>query len=250
MNIKKSGSNASWNQLPLEARKQLETWLFDDCFNYEKVLDLARSQLGYTGSLSSLKRYYSRLARERVIATFTDSQKHVAEIEAAKTSAGQLRNAGLKIMAQLFLRQVVEKPDNVRQWGWMARLLLQSEENEIKKRAAAEYHELRCQSLQLARERFRFNVVEQAYSILPQLKALEQARKSPQQTRIEELARLRAIKRIIFGKELPPEPPESADPAGQALIEAEAGRMIEEDRRARAAKAAAGGEVSTDAPDQ
>src|ERR1700729_1751528 len=98
--MNKAGSNASWKKLPPAARQKLESWLLDDDLGYQDVLERARLELNYTGSISSLRRFYSRCAHTRVMDAFTESAKQAQEIEHAHATTEQLRNASLKVMAQ------------------------------------------------------------------------------------------------------------------------------------------------------
>lgn len=205
--MKKSGANASWNELPPAAREKLAGWLFDDRLNYRTALARARKEFGYKGSLSSLVRFHQRASRERrVITGFADALAQTKEIEGTEAGTDQLRKAGLKVMGQLFLRQVTEAPDEVRQWGWLAKLLLQSEENEIRQRTATEENERRREALKLARERFEFDVIEQAYRALPELKALERARSAKTRSRFASNRYMNELRRQLFGRAVEPLP--------------------------------------------
>jgi hypothetical protein len=236
MNIKKSRSDASWNQLSPEARQALETWLFEDRLSHEQAHARAQTELGYTGSIASLKRFYSYLARERIVAGFPDSTAHARKIERSHASTEELRNAGLKVMAQSFLQQVTESPQQVKQWGWLARLLLQSEENEIRRSFTVEHHALRRQSLQFARERFEYDVIEKAHKIWPMLRDLDQARNAPKRHKYAYSASVIAIKQLLFGVRSRANHPDG--PEANAAIEAEADRILAQMEKREAAKQA------------
>ena len=65
--LKKTKSDARWNQLSPEQVQTLDKWLFDDKLSYIKILPRAQKELGYKGQLSSLKRFYKRRQQERVL---------------------------------------------------------------------------------------------------------------------------------------------------------------------------------------
>jgi hypothetical protein len=196
MITRKTRSDAAWHSLTPEARDQIESWLFDEHLSYTDAFAKAKTELAFPSSLSSFKRFGFHLAQERVIRQFADSGKQARAIEKAKTSEDQLRNAGMKVMAQTFLHQVVQSPENVRDWGWIAKLLIQNNENQIRERAAVEQQKLRSESLALARQRFEFKAAKAALKLAPMMNEItveEEAR---------ELARIEDIKRRLFGKEI------------------------------------------------
>jgi hypothetical protein len=106
----------------------------------------------------------------------------------------------------------------------MARLLLQSESNEIKYRLKQEENEIRRQELAFAREKFHFDVMAQAQKALPELQALEEANLP----RYEKNRRMNALRRSVFGPRIPEPLPESEEE------EAEMARQKEIDDAERA----------------
>ena len=103
------------------------------------------------------------------------SQEQVNRIRDTPGSAEELRAAGMKVVAQLFLRQVVQAPEQVKEWSRLAKLLLQSESNEIRFRLKREENELRHKALEFAREKFHYDILEEGKKILPQLQELWEA---------------------------------------------------------------------------
>ena len=65
--MNKVRSDALWNKLSPESKEVLDKWLFEDNLRYDDILAQAKSQLGFEGSLGSLKRYRYRREQERVL---------------------------------------------------------------------------------------------------------------------------------------------------------------------------------------
>ncbi len=63
--MKKARSNAKWATLTAKQTATLEQWFFDDKLSYVEVLERARKEFGFSGSKSSLQRFYRRLRQER-----------------------------------------------------------------------------------------------------------------------------------------------------------------------------------------
>src|SRR6266478_8832981 len=95
-------SNASWNGLSPKQKRSLETWLFDEKLGYQKTLERARKELGFKGSVSSLRRFYSRTAQERLLAGFTEAEELAEAVDGAPVSTARLRSSGMKIVGQMF----------------------------------------------------------------------------------------------------------------------------------------------------
>jgi hypothetical protein len=145
----------------------------------------------------------------------------------------------VKRLARRLFERVKEAPDAVQELGALAALLLKSEENELRRQLKGEENAIRRECLEFAKERFRFNVVEEAQRVLPELQELAEARKDPQLAKYEEARRVNGIIRRLFGNNLPeplhPESPEEEEAmarAEQAREEAKA----QEERMAAASR--------------
>ncbi len=225
--MKKARGDAKWNHLSTKQREALEQWLFEDKFTYEATLEKARQELGFKGSVSSLRRFYGRTAEERMLRGFVQSQEQVKQIKEAPVSAEELRAAGMKVVAQLFLRQVVQAPEQVREWSRLAKLLLQSESNEIRFRLKREENELRHKSLEFARERFHYDILEEGKKVLPELQKLWEAGL----TQYERNARTNNLRRRMWPeiKKLPDLLPENEEEEKQMAAQ----KLIDDAERAK-----------------
>jgi hypothetical protein len=219
MNMRKQRADAKWNLLNDEQRDLLEQWLFEERISFDAALDRAQQELGFQGSVSSIRRFHEHVAGERTFRNLVVSQEQIEQLGNAPVSTASMRAAGMKVVAQLFFSAVMQSPERVREWSGMARLLLQSESNEIKYRLKQEENEIRRQELAFAREKFHFDVMEKAQKALPELQALEEANLP----RYEKNRRMNALRRSVFGPRIPEPLPESeeeeAEMARQKVID-------------------------------
>jgi hypothetical protein len=209
--LKKVRSNATWNGLSGEKRATLEHWLFEEGLSYNAALERAKSELGFKGSKSSLRRFYEHARSERLLSGLTYTGNLARTVEESDVSVERLRSAGLKLAAEMFLRTVASAPGNTKEWAPLAKLLLQAERNESWRRIKEEENEIRERSLELARERFQYATINRAMKALPELNELDEARRDPELTELEENKRINDIRRGMFGPNIPgvlPETPE------------------------------------------
>ena len=122
-----------------------------------------------------------------------ETQEDAEAIEASPANAGLFRSASMKLMGQLLLRQVRETPGEVKEWSALAKLMLWSEDIELRRQLKKEENEIRRENLAFAKERFHFNVVRRAEKVLPELQELAEARKDPKLKEYEENKRINAI---------------------------------------------------------
>jgi hypothetical protein len=199
-------SNAKWNSLSAENKKLLETWLFDEAISYKAAWERAREQWQFPGSLSSIRRFFERRARERTLADLADAGTEARAINETKVQTAELKNAALKVVARLLLKQVTEAPGKVSDWAVMARLLLRNEANENQARLQGERNAIRVAALELDRERFRENSVFNAMDHLPAVRKYEEARNDTSLSEYEVNAHMNKVRRSIFGDAAVPMP--------------------------------------------
>src|ERR1700722_3132817 len=205
--MKKVRSNASWNQLTPKQRERLDRWLFEENLSYAAVLPKAKSELGYKGSQTSLRRYYERRRQERLLTDLKEVGRDMMEVRELDANPDVSRKASMQMLGAYLFRVLREAPDKVKEWAPVANLLVRNEYNEIVREAKAREHQIREKAMAFAREKFELNTTERALKALPKLKELAQARKDPQTKRYEEYARLNQIRRMMFGagEEVQPE---------------------------------------------
>lgn len=64
--------DSRWGRLNKEQRELLDQWLFDGGLAYKEILERAKTELGVTASLSSLKRYRKWAAQRHLLHQLTD----------------------------------------------------------------------------------------------------------------------------------------------------------------------------------
>src|SRR5580704_18572657 len=105
--MKKQRADAKWNELSQEQLETLEQWLFEERITYQVAWERAQQELGFTGSVSSLRRFYEHMSRERTLRSLGVSEESAEEIDNASAGTATLRAAGMKLVAQLFLNGVM-----------------------------------------------------------------------------------------------------------------------------------------------
>jgi hypothetical protein len=223
-------SHAKWNGLSKKQRNTLEEWLFEEKMGYTKAWERAKKELGFTGSLSSLRRYYSRTEGERMLAGFEESARMMASVNNAPADAESLRNSGMKVAAQVFFRLVRERPDELKAWLPLARLLAQCEKNDSWRAVKDEENEIRKAALQFARVRFQYDAIDAGMKSLPKLIALKQARDRAEMTIYDDNKMINDLRRRLFGDGLHDMLPENEEEeANPEIIK----RRCEEGQRRR-----------------
>lgn len=201
--ITKVKSTALWNQLSAAHRQTLEDWLFEQRLSYQKAWQRATRELGFTGSISSIRRFYQRAARERQLAAFTHAAKHVKQIRAAKVNTSDLCAASLKAAGMLLLQQITQSPDQFKHWLPLARLLQRHEESEHRRQALVEANALRQRRVNLACEQWQFDAIEQGQKVLPELQAIARAKRTPLESAEAHRAfkqKIKDIRMALFGR--------------------------------------------------
>ncbi len=186
---KKIRANAAWNGLSDEQRGTLERWLFKENLGFAQALERARKELGFAGSMASLQRFYHRRAESRMLDELA--------ADAGGPDEKTARSAGMRAVGRIFLKQVTDNPDAAKEWTGLAKLLLHSEENELRRAAEAEKNEIWRNGLALAREKFEFDAAEAA------LKQLANSADLDAEELAREKARVLAIRKRLFGRDLP-----------------------------------------------
>lgn len=188
--MKKIRSDASWAELPAEHLKKLDNWLFDEGLSYADALPKAQSEIGFKGSLASLKRYYQCRSKERVME------------QAAQESPGDvnaLRVANIKMAGVYAYQQLLEAPEDVKKWGPALKLMVDNDHNEALRELRSEAHEIRREALAFAKEKYHCELIERAMRALPALLELREARKDPNLKRYEHNARWNKARVMMFG---------------------------------------------------
>ena len=214
--MKRVKSHAQWNKLSPEQLKQVDQWLFTEKLRYDEVFKRAKAELGFEGSESSIKRYSLRRQKELTFERFENLQDNLVALSNAPADPKEIHAGAAKLMEGYLFQQLQESPDDVEQWGPVARLLMQNNFTEMLREAKANEHKIRHEAMAFAKEKFEFDVVEKALKALPELRELEEARKDPRIKRYEENARWNRVRRALLGADAKLRP-ESAEEEAQML---------------------------------
>jgi hypothetical protein len=184
--MRKLREDSAWNQLATEQRETLESWLFDENLGYAKTLERVKQEFGLEGTISSLGRYYRRRARERQVEELVEAQASANELNDLPVSAASLREAAVKLVGKVALKLATEKPAEVEQLVSFTKLLLASDDNDIRRAR-----------LKLAQQYFDYEATAAAQKELPHMRAYLEAAGYDDSMSYEE--KMERVHRILFG---------------------------------------------------
>src|SRR5580692_8724678 len=121
--MRKTKSDALWNALSPEQLEILDQWLFDENRSYAEVWPRAKNELGFKGSVASLKRYYARRRQERTLLLFKDLQKDLTVLNEAATDTSSLRAGAMKLLSAMLFQWMTDAPEKVKEWAPLAKLV-------------------------------------------------------------------------------------------------------------------------------
>jgi hypothetical protein len=159
--MRKIRSNSHWNELTAEQRDLLERWLFDEHLGYDGALERVKSEFGLEASRTSLCHYYQRRSRERQMADLVQAQAMSEAVAVPKLNTDAMRSAAVKLIAKSTLKLACERPDQLKELGSLAKVLLLSEDNDIRRGR-----------LELEQERHRFETTADLSEEIPKLARL------------------------------------------------------------------------------
>ena len=158
--MRKMRDDSTWNKLTSEQRETLEIWLFDENLGYAKTLARVQEEFGLEATIASMGRFYRRRARERQVEELVEAQAAADALNELPVSVASLREAAVKLVGKAALKLVGEKPQELEHLVSCTKLLLASEDND-----------LRRSRLKLAEKCFDFEATAASIKELPQLRA-------------------------------------------------------------------------------
>ncbi|MBE0542279.1 MAG: hypothetical protein IH623_12910 [Verrucomicrobia bacterium] len=158
--MRKMRDDSTWNQLTPEQREMLDSWLFDENLGYAKTLERVQQEFGLQTTIASVGRFYRRRARERQIEELVEAQAAADELNDLPVSVAGLREAAVKLVGKAVLKLASEKPAELEQLASFTKLLLASEDNDIRRAR-----------LKLAEKYFDYEATAAAQKEWPQLRA-------------------------------------------------------------------------------
>jgi hypothetical protein len=184
--MRKMRDDSTWNQLTSEQRETLESWLFDENLGYAKTLERVQKEFGMETTIASVGRFYRRRARERQVEELVEAQAAASELNDLPVSVASLREAAVKLVGKAVLKLATEKPEELEQLVSFTKLLLESEDND-----------LRRARLKLAEQYFHFEATAASLDELPKIRAyLDVIGDDPSLSHDEKIKR---VQMIMFG---------------------------------------------------
>ena len=184
--MSKPRDDSTWNQLTPEQIEMLEGWLFDENIGYVKTLERVRAEFGVEATISSLGRFYRRRARERQIEELVEAQEAALEVNDLPVSVASLREAAVKLVGKAALKLASEKPERLEQLVSFTKLLLESEDNEIRR-----------EMLKLAKRYFDYEAIAATQKELPHIRSYLKVTGYDESLTYEE--KMECVHKILFG---------------------------------------------------
>ena len=181
---RKFRGDSVWNELTDEQWQTLESWLFEENITYREACERLEKEWGLKRSIVNVCRFYKHCARERAVDQMATAMETAQQINNTAISMDELRVATLKVMRRRLFEQSIEANDP-KELSTLGRLMNQYEEREIQRGRLA-----------LARERWEFKASQAAIKAMPNLNEFAQEEEQ------RDLARVEAIKRALFGREV------------------------------------------------
>lgn len=181
--MRKIRDDSTWNRLTPEQRETLESWLFDENLGYAKTLERVQKEFGMDATMASVGRFYRRRARERQVDELVEAQAAATELNDLPVDVASLREAAVKLVGNAVLKLTGEKPEELEQLVSFTKLLLESEDND-----------LRRSRLKLAEKYFDYEATAASIKELPHLRAyLAIVRDDASLSHDEKIERVKAI---------------------------------------------------------
>ena len=178
--------DSTWTQLTPDQRETLEIWLFEENLGYAKTLEKVQQEFGVEATIASLGRFYRRRARERQVEELLEAQVAANELNDLPVSAASLREAAVKLVGKAALNLASEKPEQLEQLVSFTKLLLESEDTDIRRAR-----------LKLAQRCFDYEATAASQKDLPQLRSYMQV--ISDDTSLSNDEKLKKVHAILYG---------------------------------------------------
>jgi hypothetical protein len=132
--LKKARCDSNWSGLTPGQCETVEQWLFEENRGYAETAERVKQEFGVTTSMWSVQRFYRQRARVRQSLEVLEAQVTADQLGAMPADTGAMRAAAMKLVAKSAVRLATEKPEAPEQLLPLAKVLLESEQNEIRLR--------------------------------------------------------------------------------------------------------------------
>lgn len=158
--MRKMRDDSTWNRLTPDQRETLEDWLFEENLGYAATLERVQEEFGVEATMASMGRFYRRRARERQVKELVEAQASADELNELPVNVTSLREAAIKLVGKAVLKLAAEKPEELGHLVSFTKLLLESEDTEIRRAR-----------LKLAQQCFDYEATAASIKELPQLRS-------------------------------------------------------------------------------
>ena len=185
----KLSARSPLSKLTVEQRQTVEEWLFDENLSYLETGQRCLSEFKIKITIKSLFSFYRLVAQKRTLDRITHSANNAnAVVKTFTENPADTYQALIKVAGQIAFDKAIQSPDQldlptIRDF---TRLLI-----------ASRHADLNSKKFHLDREKWEFDVARTCFNHHAELQALV-ANKS-----LDEDARLQAIRRSLFGENLP-----------------------------------------------
>jgi hypothetical protein len=129
--MSKMRSDCVFSKLTPEQVETLEGWLFEENLSYKDALERAQKEFGIESSLTGLRRFYGRLAKERNKESLADAMNVC--VQAASLGHDEILRSGLLTMANACAVQyLMQPPKDIKQFTAMLRAMTSAQSQEMK----------------------------------------------------------------------------------------------------------------------
>src|ERR1700722_4786588 len=132
--MSKLRSNSAWTQLTAEQRAKLEGGVFEKHLGYREALELVKREFGMATSLTSLRMFCGRLARERKEREATDQLRALMDPKKADgATLAEIRAGGEKLTALRACEVAIASPERVRELTALCRVVTRQQRAELER---------------------------------------------------------------------------------------------------------------------
>jgi hypothetical protein len=180
-------------------------WLFEENLTYAQTAERVKSEFGLETSVSGVGRMFRCLARtwQRGELLYAQNYAELANSQPGKTA--EMRAAAMKLLAAQAVRRATEKPESLDDLLALSKMLLNSEENEI-----------RLRRVKLEEETFDFESAMARGGEMEKVKLhLQQIHDNRTLDAGEKAERVKAVREFLFGPDEPGKATDASEKGGE-----------------------------------
>ena len=133
MFTRKMRSDAVWNQLTAEQKEIVDGWLFEERLGYAEIVARVEKEFDLKSTVSSLGMYFRRRAADRQGWEMVEARSISETVNGLAGPTDQIRQAAVNLAGKVALRTAIEQPEKLEALVALARVLLESEKNDLRR---------------------------------------------------------------------------------------------------------------------